>query len=318
MKYRDYPGYQEPTLYDIYHCSSCDTSFANPLVVNGALYDLVYSKIDQVPGYNRYAKYASDVLECEDPLAYLAHEDVYWSVKDYVEGSDFGGDTRILEAGSGLGYLTYAIKKRGLDIVGLESSRVAVDASQRRYGNLFICADLVEHSKSIGASYDVVIMTELVEHVADVHSLLLAVRGLLVRGGQVLLTTPNKSTYSSHVPWNTAAPPMHLWWLSETSIKHLAHMHGFSLSFTDFTEFNKEHNIVLVNGQLFPHHPFGHVLDVNGNVCSEQINGARLMKNMLRSLGLVKIGRAALVTLMRKNQDLQNRSGTMCAVLTKC
>lgn len=57
----DFKGYQEGENFKIYYCSSCNTSFTWPHVVDNKIYDYIYSQMDTVPGYNRYARYAEEI-----------------------------------------------------------------------------------------------------------------------------------------------------------------------------------------------------------------------------------------------------------------
>jgi len=105
-----------------------------------------------VPGYERYAQYAEAVLKEPDPLGYLANcEDVYWAVEQYLQQKICMSNNpkyRILEVGSGLGYLTYAIARRGYDVIGLDVSAEAVRRAIERYGEMFVCANLADYSEA--------------------------------------------------------------------------------------------------------------------------------------------------------------------------
>ena len=74
LMYPDHPGYMEPDTFGIYHCTGCNTSFADPLKVDGRLYELIYANHGQVPGYDRYFRYASKALEADDPEMKLMAE----------------------------------------------------------------------------------------------------------------------------------------------------------------------------------------------------------------------------------------------------
>lgn len=235
--YSEYPGYQEPQVYDILHCQECDTSFANPLEVNSDLYDLIYSKSDEIHGYNRYNKYAEDVLNQKSPLAYLAKsEATYWCVKDYLDKKSGANKQRILEVGCGLGYLTYSLIKAGFNTTGLDISINSVERAKAKYGNYFVCADL--ESYKVNVKYDIIILTEVIEHLPNVYEILNLLNELLAEDGKILITTPNKSSYPENIPWFTDLPPVHLWWFSEKSMLKIADNIGFSVEFTDFSKCN--------------------------------------------------------------------------------
>ncbi len=170
-------------------------------------------------------------------MNYLAEEeDIYWGVREAFKQFP-KGNPRILEVGSGFGYLTYALAQRGYDIKGLEISSVAVEEATRRYGNLFICGDVFEFSQKSGPVYDVIIFTEVIEHVPTPKAFLSAINAMLSPGGKIIITTPNKTPYPSTILWETEPPPIHLWWFSEQSMGFLGKLLGHHLSFIDFTEF---------------------------------------------------------------------------------
>jgi len=239
--YRGHPGYQAPSRYDIYACAACDTSFAEPLAADDRVYDLVYRNIEHVRGYARYARYARTVAHRADALGYLAEEeDCYWAVAEFLATLPPSAGP-IVEVGSGLGYLTYAISRRGYDVQGLDISSVAVADASKRFGALYECGDLQTVAAEREGRYAAVIMTEVIEHVPQVEPLVRAALRLVRPGGFVVVTTPNKSASAPHVLWDTDSPPVHLWWFSETSLRTLATRLGATVRFTDFTPFNRTH-----------------------------------------------------------------------------
>jgi SAM-dependent methyltransferase len=145
----------------------------------------------------------------------------------------------ILEIGCGFGYLTYAVAKAGYNIIGLDISQEAVKNATLRYGNHYLCADLAEYVQEHKKQFDVIIMTELIEHTPDIKHFISIVNELVKDDGHIVLTTPNKSAFAGDVVWQTELPPIHLWWLSKNSVRELAKQIGRKAIFTDFSEFNK-------------------------------------------------------------------------------
>lgn len=238
LKYKDHIGYQDSQRYDIYHCNHCYSAFVSPLKVDHKIYNLIYSQIEKVPGYSRYCHYANQILNESEPLQYLADsEDMYWAIQEYLK-KHTNKTLKILEVGCGFGYLTYSLKKAGYDILGIDISQVAVENAQKKYGNHFLCVDINDYAKQSGAQYDVVIFTEVIEHIEDIKGFLTSANALLRSGGDLVVTTPNRTSYPVDVLWDTEPPPIHLWWFSEQSMGHLASQLGNKVSFVDFTNFN--------------------------------------------------------------------------------
>lgn len=317
---KDYPGYQEPSTYDIFYCDNCVTSFSNPLEVDSNLYNLIYSKPDEIPGYERYSKYAKKVLLQKDPLEYLAKsEETYWSIKNYLKIKNASPNTRILEVGCGLGYLTYSLIKSGFNATGLDISMNAVEQAIARYGDHFICEDLHEYSQKIDFKYDTIILAEVIEHIPNIYNLLNSLDGLLADGGDIVITTPNKSSYAQEILWHTDLPPIHLWWFSETSMSKISSKIGYSLRLTDFTECNvinvsKKTNYVREGDKSKPSRRS--TLDENGNAINSPIYNFKQILNNTGILSLSKVAMARL-PLLREKLMLGKRRPILCAIFSK-
>lgn len=238
-------AYMAPSTFDIYDCANCETRFATPIVVDANVYDLIYAHADEVPGYDRYQRYRRVLKNSHDPLSYLAaHEDVYWSINNVLQevGAQRIAKVRILEIGSGLGYLTYALKKAGYDCFGIDISSRAVEAARRDFGDLYFQMDIMDMPIEDGGTFDFVIATELIEHIVDPKVLLRKAQKLLKPGGRLILTTPNKDLYSDCFVWHTDLPPVHLWWFSKNSMRMLAWSIGMTVRFVDFSKFYGWHS----------------------------------------------------------------------------
>jgi SAM-dependent methyltransferase len=207
------------------------------------LYQHIYRNGDRVPGYDRYWKYAVAVRQAPDPLDYLAtNENTYWAVKQALgDRPQAARATRILEIGSGLGYLTYALIKAGYQAQGLDISQVAVQAATEAFGDHYICADVLGFARRNPGAFDVAVLTDVIEHVEEPVGFLRAIVSLLRPGGQAIVTTPNKSFFQPGVVWMSELPPVHCWWFSEGSMQEIARALKLDLSFLNFREYYKRH-----------------------------------------------------------------------------
>lgn len=255
-------GYREGTTFSILGCPNCDTHFSFPLETDAALYEGIYASAGTLPGYDRYALYAERVKQSDVPLALLAaHEDMYWFIFSYLEKRQASSDLNILEVGSGLGYLTYAISNQGYQVRGLDISEESVRRAAETYGPLFFQGDLFAYSEEAAGEYDIVIMTEVIEHVPDPVAFVNAAKRLLKPGGNLLLTTPNKSASPLAADWGGDGPPVHLWWFSESSLRQIAIATGLTLHLWDFAGFNSKRVAGASAGTRNAPHHFAPVLD---------------------------------------------------------
>lgn len=241
ITYAAHPGYREDMRFDIAECPQCATAFALPLAATEALYDTIYQNIECVPGYARYQEHMNAVRAASEPLEYLtAAEESYWAIARCIEhrtGQRSRAETAILEIGSGLGYLTYSLCKAGYAATGLELSQQAVEQATRVFGPYYRLGTIDELAQS-PERYDFIVLSQVIEHVTDVLGLIAGALRLLAPGGQIILTTPNRSAFAPDVIWETELPPIHLWWFSEQSFRHIAQRLACEASFTDFTDFH--------------------------------------------------------------------------------
>lgn len=241
------PGYIADTSFRAYACARCRASFVEGRQVQASLYDRIYENPDRIPGYHRYERYARDTAAATDPLAGLSRaEDVYWAVEQALAPFQ-PGRHRVLEVGSGLGYLTHALARRGYDAVGLDVSEEAVRSARARYGDLFVNADLAEFAVERTGAFDAVVICEVIEHLADPVGFVAHAFSLLAPGGRLIITTPNRDLYADDVLWDTEPPPVHFWWFSERSLEVLGERVGGRTHFVDFTPYQAAHPLVLAD-----------------------------------------------------------------------
>jgi 2-polyprenyl-3-methyl-5-hydroxy-6-metoxy-1,4-benzoquinol methylase len=234
----NYPGYRAPDVYDIYACRACDLQFAWPSVAGGDIYEGIYRDPDIVPGYSRYAAYARALETSTAPLDTLADaEAMYWFVRESLKGRAPGA--AIVEIGSGYGYLTHAMRQAGYAARGVDISENAVAAARKRFGDFYECADVMALAQTAPASADVVVMTEVLEHLDRPLDMLAAIAALLKPGGAALITTPNKSIFADDALWRTDNPPVHIAWYSKTSLREMARGAGLQVRFQDFAALNR-------------------------------------------------------------------------------
>ncbi len=176
--YQGFPGYMEDSVFDIAKCDVCDVAFSTKSNNLGIIYDSIYTHAETLQGYSRYAFYARQVLREKNPLSFLGEcEECYWAVSQLVDYwvQRNGRRPKILEIGCGYGYTTYALRKRGFDATGMDISFKAVQKARERYGDYFQCCDVLELAKASTDICDIVVMTELIEHIDDPTAFLIQI-----------------------------------------------------------------------------------------------------------------------------------------------
>lgn len=312
-------GYQEPDLFKIYCCESCNTAFSMPRVNSTAVYELIYKNAKNVQGYTRYQNYQNQVLLEKDPLSYLANsEPCYWGPVNAIKNIlMLDKKARILEVGSGLGYFSYSLKQAGYNIHGLDISQDAVDKAKKIYGDFYLCDDLLHFADDNLGSFDLVIMTEVIEHLNEPKAFIQSIKKLLKPDGKYIFTTPNKSFYPDAVSWYTDAPPVHCWWFSEKSVEHIANVLDMRFQLVDFTGYYKKHPYI--NRIVGLDNPGHFVFDKNGRVFDEQVveNKSLEMPQWLKKNRLYSSVRNSVFTQLYPDKYKAGgaQSNVICAIL---
>jgi SAM-dependent methyltransferase len=263
-------GYQEPYTFKIYYCESCNTSFSLPRVKSNKVYELIYKNPLAVKGYKRYQNYQEQVITKKDPLNFLENlEPSYWGAIHAIKNVlQVDKSAHIIEVGSGLGYFTYSLKTAGYNIQGLDISQEAVNDAKKKFGNYYLCDDLFNFAEHNSESYDLVIMTEVIEHLDDPKEFLKTINRILKPNGKLITTTPNKSFYPNKISWYTDFPPVHCWWFSEKSIEYIAGLLNMKLKFVEFEDYHKKHPFISKIVNLDSEGDF--IFDSLGNVIEKQ------------------------------------------------
>jgi len=230
-----HPGYMEELTYKIFECQYCDTQFVNPKTAPENLYESIYTNSDRLPGYDRYHRFATQIKDVDNPLIWLSHQEkAYEFVYHFLRRRSSKG-IRILEVGCGLGYLTYALRSAGYNAFGCDLSSDAIKKARSYFGDYYYVADATDIQSLDAVLFDVIVLTELIEHVSDPVSLLSGLKKRLSKGGTILMTTPNKTYANPGAIWETENPPVHLWWFSETGARRMAERAGLEIHFHDFS-----------------------------------------------------------------------------------
>lgn len=103
---------------------------------------------------------------------------------------------RILDIGCATGFFLDAARQRGWDCFGVELSPYSSDIARKKIGQERIVTGRLEEAGFNDDFFDAVVMTDLIEHVADVRPFIDEVARILKPGGIVAITTPDPDCLS--------------------------------------------------------------------------------------------------------------------------
>lgn len=198
-------------------CERCGLIFMNPRVSATAL--------EQLYEFDSKANDAwVDVL--------LSDAEEKFQTYDFGSLLDELGDRqgRLLDVGCSIGRLLNLARARGYDVLGLELGARAARHAREQYG-LPVIEKTLEESQLESASFDVVTMIEVLEHLPDPRSALTEIHRILKEGGLLLIGVPNAWSLGVLVLGEAARTfnRNHLAYYNERTLTQLLTQKGFRL-----------------------------------------------------------------------------------------
>ncbi|MGB3772717.1 MAG: class I SAM-dependent methyltransferase [Rhodococcus sp. (in: high G+C Gram-positive bacteria)] len=157
-------------------------------------------------------------------------EENYWFRRHEVVYRHFAADCEskiVLEAGSGEGYGADMIAGHAAQVIGLDYDRGAAEHVERRYPSVSMTRGNLAMLPLRDGGVDVVVNFQVIEHLWDQVQFLRECLRVLAPGGTLLISTPNRITFSPgrDVPLN----PFHTRELNATELRELLHQSGFEI-----------------------------------------------------------------------------------------
>lgn len=112
---------------------------------------------------------------------------------------------KIIDVGCGAGIVSEALARKGGEVVGLDASEELIESGRKHLAlanqtvslNLKYSCELIEdHAEKFPNYYDVVVTSEVVEHIVDKKSFIEGCMKVLKPGGSIFVTTIDKTVIS--------------------------------------------------------------------------------------------------------------------------
>jgi 2-polyprenyl-3-methyl-5-hydroxy-6-metoxy-1,4-benzoquinol methylase len=138
---------------------------------------------------------------------------------------------RVLDIGAGTGAFLAEMVGAGWEVTGLEPDPGARKLAQERYHLNF--AEPEKLFTLAPASFDVVTLWHVLEHVHQLQEYIALCKKILVPGGELIIAVPNYTAadaVSYGASWAAYDVPRHLYHFSPSSVRHLLSLHNFRLT----------------------------------------------------------------------------------------
>ena len=212
----------------IVNCKSCGLMYANPRT----------KEVDSVLIENYDPEFVLSAIVNQDSQR-LEKEAL--QVKDYEKTRAFldkhyPQKGKLIEVGSGLGYLLNFFKEDGWNVLGFEPNVGMCRYAESEFG-IKIIPTILEKAELEDRSVDVVLMMQVLEHVSDPYSTLKEVYRILKPGGIFVMETPRYDTLMFKLLGKrerNLSCNGHIYFFTTSTLEKLATKGGFTVLKTDY------------------------------------------------------------------------------------
>ncbi len=210
--------------YPLERCADCDMVFANPR----------YSDEVLLGGYDNKGEHADDIHSTDDLVAYYAHlttgEVLMGLDRILADIESLTPKGRLLDFGCGAGYFMERAAKRGWEAHGVEVGSWAQEAARQR-GVANLHQGLLADQQFPDGHFDVVVSSQVLEHLAHPLEDLAEMSRVLKPGGLLYSNVPNYKCLSivlGRDDFESNHPMGHLNYFTPDTLSALLERAGFT------------------------------------------------------------------------------------------
>ncbi len=221
LQTRDY-RYGHPEKFNIVKCDRCGLIYINPRPSSKSISKLY--EADYTPEDKSLILPQIETQKIKRILRKIWHRingQYYDEVIAKAEG-------RILDIGCGNGHLLLSLKQKCCEVYGVETNPKSVKVCNELGLSVF-CGTL-EEANFTDEFFDMIIMSQVIEHLSSPRNSLKEIRRILKPGGRLYIFCPNAGSYLTKFfgkYWHGWHIPFHFYAFTEDTIRNLAHKVGF-------------------------------------------------------------------------------------------
>lgn len=139
---------------------------------------------------------------------------------------------RWLDVGCSAGFVLAAAREAGFEVSGVELEAAAVAFAQETLQLPAVTCGTLEAQAYPAASFDVVTLYDVIEHVPDLNRTVAELARILKPGGVLEIRTPDVAHWSrprALARWREIKPSEHLYYFSPATLERLLARHGLQL-----------------------------------------------------------------------------------------
>jgi 2-polyprenyl-3-methyl-5-hydroxy-6-metoxy-1,4-benzoquinol methylase len=139
----------------------------------------------------------------------------------------------VLEIGCGMGHLLFQLKQKGFECFRVDPSNFATSYARTNLG-LNVISGMLDYNTLPEKRFDIIILSDVVEHIYNINSLMELVTFYLTDSGRVVILTGNSNSWYAKVcgkRWLYFFSWEHVSFFNKHSIKYLFNNHSLSLTY---------------------------------------------------------------------------------------
>jgi len=145
---------------------------------------LIEQKTDEAYLLKKFPKCIQNIIEATGIKKALAY-----SQYNYLEG--FLNKGKLLEIGSGEGFILELFEKNGFEVSGIEPSEKNIEIINKKLSKGNCKHGFVEDEFTNDSKFDIIIMSHVLEHVVDSRKILEKLKKILSDKGHLFIEVPN-------------------------------------------------------------------------------------------------------------------------------
>jgi len=218
LKFRD-------GLFSVVICKACGLTYVTPRLSDDSLLSDVYNETywsSQAAKHHGYTDYRAD-----QPLYLKTYRRRLAVIRRH-----FSEAGRVLDVGCAAGFFLRVMQEEGWDVTGLEPSDAIRSHAAELIGSENVHGELLGEAPLRPASFDLVTMWDVIEHIPDAVSALKAAKQLLAPGGKLLIETQNVDSRAAKVlgkRWQHYKHAEHIYHFNPKTLKELLDQAGFEI-----------------------------------------------------------------------------------------
>lgn len=169
--------YDIDNIYSIIKCAACGLWLNHPAPSKEEI-EKIYA------GYHENWGVVGSDEEMHRKMRYMTFDRLLSEVEKFRKPAG-----KLLDIGCAIGICLEAAEMRGWDVYGIDISEKAIEIARRRFGPKVRVLDFEISQETPSKFYDLVIMTDVLEHLKDVKSAMKRVCDMLTPGGIVVIVT---------------------------------------------------------------------------------------------------------------------------------